>query len=214
MIICGKEMKTKVLLGSVGVVTILILVSFTNVVSVQSTTTSSVTESPLFSIRTHKATDTENNRIITSDYLGKGTHTIQFPLRDTRTEQIQTIIEIINKMDDSTFSRFQSIVLSHFCEEKNTMNIDATQLVDILKQLKTNSKELTNIHYQNENDIKNTSTISTCFPYCGLTYFGPPFCLIVFFLQLILVWPLFILLIIQDLVGLLWDIIFHWSWAC
>ena len=69
-------MKTKIILGSIGAVVILILVSFTNVVGIQSTTSRTVNQSPLFNIRTQKAINQESKPILISHYLGKGLNTI------------------------------------------------------------------------------------------------------------------------------------------
>jgi|WetSurMetagenome_2_1015567.scaffolds.fasta_scaffold341656_1 hypothetical protein len=165
-------MNTKILIGSIGVVAILILVSFTNVVGIQSTTSDSISNSPLFNIRTQKAINQGSKTVLTSNYLGKGLNAIQFPLRDNRTALIEKIIEIIEKMDDKEFNRFQSLILSRFYEEKKNLNIDASQLITILKQFKSNTRELKIILNNNGNNSKNdppTLILSTvacgCFSY-------------------------------------------------
>jgi hypothetical protein len=126
-------MKTKILLGTIGAVAILILVSFTNVIGVESTTSNSINDSPLFSIRTKKAINQASKTVLTSDYLGKGLNAIQFPLRDNRTGLIQKAIEIIEKMDEKEFNLFQNLILSHFSKEKNIKNIDIINLLTLLK---------------------------------------------------------------------------------
>ncbi len=192
-------MRTKILLGCLGAVGILILVSFTHVVGIQSTASHSVNESPLFRTRTTRAMNDENNSILQSNYFGKGIPALSFPQRNAKTEQIQMIIELIDKMNDTEFSRFQTLILSHYSEEKNNRVLSESQLIYLLKQLKSNSKELKILLYENGVDSENDPTVSTCFPNCGLTYLGVPFCHIVFVIMLLAAWPLFTLLIIIDL---------------
>jgi hypothetical protein len=102
-------------------------------------------------------------------------------------------------MDDKEFNRFQSLVLSRFYEEKNTLNIDSTQLVNILKQLKSNSKELKIILNNNGNDIKNDPpTLMSAHEACcwNLTYhYNDPHCYIDFLIVLALALALMILLL-------------------
>jgi hypothetical protein len=128
--------KKKIIIVSIGAVVILILVSFTNVVGIQSATSESVNDSPLFSIRTNTATNNEKNRVITFDYLGKGLNAIPFPLRDNRTALLQKVIGIIQKMDDKKFNRFQSLILSRFYKEI-PKELDINQF-DIIKLSRIN----------------------------------------------------------------------------
>ncbi|MBE3102502.1 MAG: hypothetical protein IMZ47_09590 [Firmicutes bacterium] len=179
-------MKTKILLGSIGAVAILILVSFTNVIGVQSTTSGSISNSPLFNIRTQKAINEGSKDTLTSNYLGKGLNALPFPLRDNRTALIQKFIERIGRMDDKEFNRFQSLVISHFYEEKNNLKIDTTQLVTILKHLKSNTKELKIILNNNGNDSKNDPpTLYSAWCPC-LTYDSVPHCFLTVIIMLVI----------------------------
>jgi len=145
-------MKIKLLLGSIGAVVILILVSFTNVVGIQSTTSGAVNQSPLFSISTNKANN-ENNRGITSNYLGKGLNAIQFPLRDNRTELIQKVIEIIEKTDEKAMFAFIAINIARMNIGNQRKDISILEISTALNQLKSNRDILTNYI----NDIKNNN---------------------------------------------------------
>jgi len=131
-------MKTKLLLGSIGAVIILILVSFTNVVGVQSTTSGSVNESPLFRIRTTRANSENSKDALTSNYLGKGLNAIQFPLRDTRQELIQKSLEIIITMDDDTFNGFIVKVIQRMINEGKLKDVNTQSVLITLHQLKDN----------------------------------------------------------------------------
>jgi hypothetical protein len=146
-------MKIKVLLGSVGAVVILILVSFTNVVGVQSTTSGTASDSPLFSIRTNKATNNENNRVFTSEYLGKGLNALPFPLRDNRTALIQKVIEIIEKMDEKAMFAFITMNIARMNIGNQRKDNSNLEISTALNQLKSNRDILTNYI----NDIKNNN---------------------------------------------------------
>jgi hypothetical protein len=137
-------MKIKVLLGSLGAVAILILVSFTNVVGIQSTTSDSINDSPLFSIRTNKATNNENNRVLTSNYLGKGFNVLSFPCRDTNAELIQKFIDRIRTMDDDTFYRFIDYAVNQINHNPKLKNINSQGVIAVLYQLKNNQHILPN----------------------------------------------------------------------
>ncbi len=98
-------MNSKILLGSIISVVILILVSFTSVVGYGSVE-SNVKESPLFNIRSNRAIDKES-KDLSCDYLGKGVVTnINIPSRDNGTILTQKVFELISKMDDREFNEF------------------------------------------------------------------------------------------------------------
>lgn len=126
--------KKKIIIGSLGMVTILILISFTNVIGLQSIKSTSVDDTPLFSIRTQKAINQSDKTNLISDYLGKGFNELSFPILDNRTALFQKIIEIIQRLDDKEFNKFQSLILSQIYKNKNIENTNNVNLLNILKQ--------------------------------------------------------------------------------
>jgi multisubunit Na+/H+ antiporter MnhC subunit len=192
-------MKRKCLAIGISTVSVilLILTSLSNVVGYQSVKSTTVNDSPLFSIRANKATNNDNNRVITSNYLGKGLNALSFPLRNNRMEQTLKVIEIIQKMDDNEFNRLQNLILSRFYEKKNNIDIDATQLVTLLKQIKSNTKSLKIILNNNEN---NTHTDEPTFMEPCLNTINPiPFCLILWIIVILFspLWALLLLLTVD-----------------
>ena len=177
-------MKIKVLLGSVGAVVILILVSFTNVVGVQSTTSGTASDSPLFSIRTQKATNKESS-VLASEYLGKGIHALPFPMRDNRTELIQKVIERIRTMDERAFKRFVNDFVSHLNNNDKFNNIDKKQVVINLYRLRENIEKVQMFVDNPDRQI----TIST-----------PYFCNIYDFITWIIMIPVFIIILLIAMV--------------
>jgi hypothetical protein len=137
-------MKTKLLLGSVGAVAILILVSFTNVVSVQSTTSSSINDSPLFCIRTQNAINKNSKEILTSVYLGKGRNALQIPIPDNRTMMYLTVIDRIKRMDQTTFNNFITIVINQKNRDPRFKNVNSQEILTVLFQLKNDHNSLLN----------------------------------------------------------------------
>lgn len=127
--------KKKIIIGSLGMVTILILISFTNVVGLQSIKSTSVDDTPLFSIRTQKAINQSSKTNLISDYLGKGFNELSFPIRDNRTALLQKVIEIIQRLDDKEFNKFQSLILSQVYKNKNIKNTNNVNLLNIPKQI-------------------------------------------------------------------------------
>jgi|GEM_PF-5379685 len=118
---------------SIIVVVLLILGSLSNVVGYQSVTSTSTTESPLFSIRTQNAINKGSN-VLTSNYLGQGLQTIPFPLKDIRSTLIPKIIDRIQTMNDEEFSRLQSLILSWLYEKQHVTNTDIVQLLILIRQ--------------------------------------------------------------------------------
>jgi len=143
-------MKTKLTIVCLGAITILILVSFTNVVGIQSTTSDSINDSPLFSIRTNKATNNESKRVITSDYLGKGINIFSFPRRDTNVELIQKFIDRIRTMDDDTFYRFIDYAVNQINHKDNLKTVNTDEFRKELRQIRESKQ---NIIVNNDSDI-------------------------------------------------------------
>jgi len=150
-------MKTKILLGSIGAVVILILVSFANVVGVQSTTSGSISNSPLFRVRTQKAINEESKTILTSDYLGKGLNAIQFPLRDNRTALIQRFVDGIRTMDEPTFNRFVDFAVNQINHKNNLKVVNIEEFIKELRQIRESTQ---NIVVNKDSDVG----IHTIFP--------------------------------------------------
>jgi hypothetical protein len=134
-------MNTKILLGSIGAVIILILVSFTNVIGVQSTS-DSVNESPLFRIRTIRATSENSKDALTSNYLGKGNYALPFPLRDNRTALIQRFVDGIRTMDELTFNRFVDFAVNQINHKNNLKVVNIEEFIKELRQIRESTQNI------------------------------------------------------------------------
>ena len=191
-------MKKYHLIGvSIIAVVLLVLGSLTNVVGYQQVQSTAVNDSPLFSVRAKRAIKQTNGETLTSDYLERGIESnFQFPIRENRTERLQKCVDIIKKMDDKKFSRFQSLVVSRFYEDKNNKNINSIHVLSLLKQIRSNIKEL-HINQFDNNGNKNDPPSS----FCGVTYGHSDLeCL---FLIGIIILILFVIIPILDLIQMI-----------
>jgi hypothetical protein len=155
-------MNRKILIGtSICAVVLLVLASLTNVVGYQSVK-STMNDSPLFNVRTQKATNQQHNNII-SKYLGKGTYALTFPLRDNRTEQLKKAIDIISKMGDKTFAQFTELCIQKARQDNTLQGLSDYQIVQALLLLKTNPKAILNIFTNKDNHpVTSSEWFSLC----------------------------------------------------
>ena len=165
------DINTKILVGSIGAVAILILVSFTNVVSVQSTTSDSVNESPLFCIRTKKTIDEENLGVLTLNYLGKENNLKLFiPSSNNEKVLLRKAIDRLQGMDDVTFTKFLENVLRWLTTQDRYKDVNVPQLIFTLYQIKENP-EIFGQYLANDNDDLTEGSVPTediWFPGCYL----------------------------------------------
>jgi hypothetical protein len=159
---------------SICAVVLLVLGSLSNVVGYESVKSTSVNDSPLFTTRTQRATNQQQN-ILTSQYLGMGKENLlQFPTKDIKIESLIKAIEFISKMDDETFERFTELVIQQSKQDDSLRDINPNEIKQILNQLKTTSITLLNsLMYKNNYQLNSTPMIPTInwFPGCFLVIF-------------------------------------------
>jgi hypothetical protein len=179
---------------SITAVVLLVLGSLSNVVGYQSVKSTVVNDSPLFSTRTQRATNQQQN-ILTSQYLGMGKgNPLQFPMRDNQTESLKRVIEYISKMDDKTFAFFTELVIQRSKQDGTLRNLNQNVIIQILSQLRTKSITLLNSPFYKNNYKSDMPTLLNWFPGCWLYYWLWAFLAIPFTL-------LNIFLIIMELLG-------------
>jgi hypothetical protein len=143
---------------SICTVVLLVIGSLSNVVGYQSGK-STVNDSPLFIIRTQRENNQQQNTL-TSQYLGKGTSALSFPLRDTNTKMIQMFIDRIRTMDDDTFNRFIDYVVNQINHKNNLKNVEVNDFIKGLRQIRKNTQNIVvdkdlddnKITYSNDNN--------------------------------------------------------------
>jgi len=155
-------MKRKWLVIGINTVSVilLILTSLSNVVGYQ-TVKSTVNDSPLFQTRTQRATNQQQN-LLTSQYIGMDRgNPLQFPLRDNRTEQLKKVIDIISKMDDTTFTQFTELCIQKARQDDTLRGICRFQITQVLHLLKINPDAIMNFITEKDN-LNMTSGYLTC----------------------------------------------------
>jgi hypothetical protein len=141
-------MNNKILIGSIIAVSLLIGVSFTSVVG-YNRLESDVKSSPLFNIRSSRAVDKEG-RDFTTDYVGKGEESnLSIPNRDSETVLIQRFADSIRNMDDTTFNRFLSQIISQI--QKKSDYEDINEMITFLHQIRNNPQTVILDESKNDN---------------------------------------------------------------
>jgi hypothetical protein len=141
---------------SICAVVLLVLGSLSNVVGYQSVKSTALNDSPLFTTRTQRATNQQQNSI-TSQYLGKGKgNLLRFPIRDNQTERLNKVIESIKKMDDKTFKRFIELCIQRARQDNTIKETNLDELMLLLHQLRTKPETITN-SFINKNNYNLTS---------------------------------------------------------
>ena len=163
---------------SISAVVLLILSSLTNVVGYQSVK-STVNDSPLFTTRTQKATNQQQD-ILTFQYLGMDKENlIQFPIRNSTTEQLEKVIDIIGKMGDTTFAQFIELCVQKARQDNTLEGISDFQIVQTLLMLKANPKAILNSFTNKDN---HPVTSSEWFSLCQQVFWFDCFAGNIFFL--------------------------------
>ncbi|MHA2040096.1 MAG: hypothetical protein ACW98X_27125 [Promethearchaeota archaeon] len=161
-------MEKKILLGSIFAVVILIFLSFTNVVGYQNDKTSFTEKSPLFSVRTNKAIEQENN-LGSSDYIGKGKDTgLSFPTRNKNPISINEIISWIANLDKKSFMNFKTLLISRLNNENKLSDSQMQKILNTLSQIRKKPRLMMNFfgnnnYYNDENSNAGTVLLDCTF---------------------------------------------------
>ncbi len=130
-------MNNKILIESIIAVAILILMSFTGVVGYQTTKSSTIARaSPLFTVRSSRAIDKES-RDIACDYVGKDKgSTISLPTYTSRNTQLQKIIDVISKMDDTIFKGFLNLIINQIQKDDEQEDVNINEIINTVYQVR------------------------------------------------------------------------------
>jgi len=136
-------MNKKILIGSLVVVAILVLVSFTGVVGYQTTKSSTIARaSPLFAVRSSRAIDVES-KDIDCDYIGKGRESvIRFPIRDSKAALIHKVIDRISRMDKKEYDRFIVLVINRLKNDNSFQKENIDDVVQVIHHLRAIRSEI------------------------------------------------------------------------
>ena len=164
--------KKPLIVVSICAVVLLVLGSLSNVVGYQSVKLTTVNDSPLFTTRTQRATNQQQTSI-TSQYLGmsKG-NLLKFPYRDNRTEQMKKAIELISKMDDTTFAQFTELCIQRAKQDCTLRDTDSNEIIRTLNLLRITPEIILDLQGNGYNQDATPSgegiSINLWFPGCYL----------------------------------------------
>jgi len=92
--------------------------------------------SPLFTVRSNRAID-EESKDFTCDYVGKGeVNNIYLPKGNDRTDSVDTLINVIKRMDDKSLQRFAYFIKYRLQQTDSTPDFDSKDIFQLLKQLR------------------------------------------------------------------------------
>jgi hypothetical protein len=145
-------MNRKIIIGCIGSVILLILVTFSSVVGSQTTQSSNkfIPSSPLFNTRTIRSINKKAPEI-KSNYLGKGNYLNLFPLKKSLNEDMfNKAMEIISKNPALLIKLFDNMEnFPYFRELLNKYDVNKFEVKNYLRILMDNpsllSKEMKNI---------------------------------------------------------------------
>ncbi|EMR75547.1 hypothetical protein MBGDF03_00363 [Thermoplasmatales archaeon SCGC AB-540-F20] len=173
-------MKKQIMIVSILAVVILIGVSFSSVVGYNKVT-SNVKESPLFKIRTSRAID-EDSKDIACDYVGKGEVTnIYLPKGNDRTDSVDTLINVIKRMDDKSLQRFAYFIKYRLQQTDSTPDFDSKDIFQSLKQLRDNPDSV-KLNTEKESFDTLVLTMSACDTCPSIDSHTPFYCLLYYLL--------------------------------
>jgi hypothetical protein len=163
-----KDMKKYLLVGGIIIVVVLLVLgSLSSVVGYWSVKSTLIPETPLFNIRTQRATRQQQS-IISSQYLGKGKNSDFFSL--ARNETIAFAVETIQRikaMSETKFSHFITYVVQQVHQNNKFRNVDEKTLVTRLYQLRQNQPLLKEYTGGSALDVTWHDTPTDCwFPGC------------------------------------------------
>jgi len=158
-------MNKKILIGSIIAICILVGVSFTSVVGYRNVA-SNVKVSPLFNIRSGRAIDEESEEL-SCEYVGKGDGiNIHLSSILKRTEQIQKVIEIIDKIDDKTYNNLVTQIINHLKNQEQMSEKEILVKLQVLQHIRVNKNDI-KYYITKNNPIPKTQEYNTCFWYPG-----------------------------------------------
>ena len=187
------------MLVSIGSAIIIILASFASVAGFQTIKSTSKKDSPLFSIRIHRATDQLHSDIVASEYIGKRkTTAIPFPTKNYTLIIFQKTIDGISKMDDFTFNKFVNAAISKLIKSNMVKEEDLVMIEELFKFVRENPEEAKKYPF----DMKKHSYTSGCPP--PTFDETPEWCFIIFMVLCILIvtfpiwFPIYALYVVKE----------------
>ena len=166
---------------SICAVVLLVLSSLSNVVGYQSVKSTLVNDSPLFSMRTQRATNQQQN-IITSEYLGKSKENIIFfPLKDKNIDLLRKCIIQLKTMDDNQIECLKNILSIELSRKGKMPDISPQVILSALYAIRDDPAVLMNLDNEfksNDNYTNIPTSIPTYYCLCPSILEWNPSCIV------------------------------------
>jgi hypothetical protein len=166
-------MKKKILvMGSIVVVCVILLASYSQIIGYAVGESSTRSDSPLFHVRTERAIKNVNANEIIRDYFGRNNSTIlPFPKIDMNTRFVLELLEKVSTRDKKSLQRYIEEVKKYLQDIKGIKTEDNIPLFCLLKENLNSSNISKIVDYINQ--IK-TRTMNN--QYCSIGYQWFPGC--------------------------------------
>ncbi|MFW6120525.1 MAG: hypothetical protein ACOC80_06445 [Petrotogales bacterium] len=136
------DMNKKMVISCIVTIIIIVLASFTSAVGFQTTKSMLIKDTPLFTIRSQRATNRPAKRVVTSEYIGKRkTITISFPTKNSTLLLFLKTIDGISTINDKTFAKFLDETISKFRESRMVKEKDIPKIKQLFQFLKDHPEE-------------------------------------------------------------------------
>ena len=169
-------MNRKIIIGSIIAVAILIGISLTSVVGYRGVD-SNVKDSPLFNIRTSRATGKISGDF-TCNYDKNKKCALLCPLENNRAILFRKVIDNICKMDDNTYNKFISSVIKYTQEDNSFKSLNPDDINEAFFQLRND--DISIIVCDNNKNTKPATMMPT------MCYTCPRFCYFEEFIKMII----------------------------
>lgn len=135
-------MNNKIMISCIGAIIVIVLTSFTSVVGFQIPKSTLIKDTPLFSIRSRRATNRPYTRVINAEYIGKRKSiNLQFPSTSTLL-LFQRAIDGIKQMNDITFNKFLDTATKNLFERHKINREEIPQIKEFFQYLRDHADQV------------------------------------------------------------------------
>jgi hypothetical protein len=187
-----KALNTKVILGNIGAVILIVLSSLNPVLGNQDTKKGSAITSPLFRIRIDRAVDTEEETVLQRRFIGMGEdNKIVFKSQHLESEIFIQVMYTVCTMNDESYKKFVELSVNKLLQEDSITENDVPKLKELFLYFRENPNQIEKFPLDKiDEDLVNLYT-SSCVTLhdCSTIFYTPISCLIIM-VMLIVTFPI------------------------
>ena len=127
-------MNTKLLLGSIAIILLLVGLTVTPMVGIRNATSKN-SSSPLFEIRRSSVIDAQQSGV-ERDYIGKQANlSLPLPTLKDTSDLLERFSLFLNRMDERTYERFAKLCMAHLAQHKVCPGLTTEELTNAFNRL-------------------------------------------------------------------------------